>query len=72
MFKYFFRDLTEAPMKKSEFIAQDLLSKIYQHRGALPEKLPPERQLAGEYEVSRFTVRKVLEKRVSIGAMWIV
>lgn len=50
-------------MKKSEFIAQDRLSKIYQHSGALPEKLPPERQLAEEYEVSRFTVRKALEKR---------
>lgn len=72
MFKYRFCDLTEAPMKKSEFIAQDLLSKIYQHSGSLPEKLPPERQLAEEYGVSRFTVRKALEKLVSIGAVHIV
>ncbi len=38
-------------MKKSEFIAQDLLSKIYQNSGSVPEKLPPERQLAEEYGV---------------------
>ncbi|MCR9003521.1 GntR family transcriptional regulator [Rahnella perminowiae] len=59
-------------MKKSEFIAQDLLSKIYQNSGSLPDKLPPERQLAEEYGVSRFTVRKALEKLVSIGAVHIV
>mgnify|MGYP004710852941 FL=1 len=59
-------------MKKSEFIAQDLLSKIYQNSGSLPEKLLPERQLAEEYGVSRFTVRKALEKLVSIGAVHIV
>lgn len=63
-------------MKKKEFIAQDLLSKIYQH-SALPEaqrpqKLPPERQLAQEYAASRFTVRKALEKLVDIGAVRIV
>src|SRR5471032_1757169 len=63
-------------MKKKEFIAQDLLSKIYQ-RSALPEdqrpqKLPPERQLALEYGASRFTVRKALEKLVDIGAVRIV
>lgn len=63
-------------MKKKEFIAQDLLSKIYQ-RSALPEdqrptKLPPERQLAEEYGASRFTIRKALEKLVDIGAVRVV
>ena len=59
-------------MKKREFIAQDLLSKIYQHRDSPLEKLPPERRLAEEYGVSRFTLRKALEKLVAIGAVRIV
>ncbi|PLR35216.1 GntR family transcriptional regulator [Chimaeribacter coloradensis] len=59
-------------MKKREFIAQDLLSKIYQHRDTPLEKLPPERKLAEEYGVSRFTLRKALEKLVAIGAVRIV
>src|SRR5476649_2435822 len=63
-------------MKKKEFIAQDLLSKIYQRNGLpadeRPTKLPPERQLAQEYGASRFTVRKALEKLVDIGAVRIV
>lgn len=63
-------------MKKKEFIAQDLLSKIYQ-RNAMPadqqlKKLPPERQLAQEYAASRFTVRKALEKLADIGVVRIV
>lgn len=56
-------------MKKKDFIAQDLLSKIYQHADPLPEKLPPERVLAEEYGVSRFTLRKALEKLIGIGAI---
>ncbi|PWC19730.1 GntR family transcriptional regulator [Brenneria corticis] len=59
-------------MKKKDFIAQDLLSKIYQHADPLPEKLPPERLLAEEYGVSRFTIRKALEKLASIGAIHMV
>ncbi|MFP9228768.1 hypothetical protein A0E43_09435 [Pectobacterium cacticida] len=59
-------------MKKKDFIAQDLLSKIYQHTDPLPEKLPPERQLAEEYGVSRFTIRQALEKLASIGAIHMV
>ncbi|MCI4238489.1 GntR family transcriptional regulator [Dickeya dianthicola] len=64
-------------MKKKDFIAQDLLSKIYQHAASLPgkqmpEKLPPERTLAEEYGVSRFTIRKALEKLASIGAVRLV
>ncbi|MEH2922737.1 GntR family transcriptional regulator [Samsonia erythrinae] len=59
-------------MKKKDFIAQDLLSKIYQHADPLPEKLPPERRLAEEYGVSRFTLRQALEKLASIGAIHMV
>ena len=60
-------------MKKSEFVTQDLLSKIYQQsdEGRL-DKLPPERQLAEEYGVSRSTVRQALEKLASIGVVRIV
>ena len=59
-------------MKKSEFVTQDLLSKIYQESTSGPRKLPPERQLAEEYGVSRFTIRQALEKLVSIGVVRIV
>lgn len=59
-------------MKKKEFITQDLLSKIYQHHQPPLQRLPPERQLAEEYGVSRFTVRQALEKLVSIGVIHIV
>lgn len=59
-------------MKKKEFVTQDLLSKIYQQHSEGPRKLPPERQLAEEYGVSRFTIRKALEKLASIGVVRIV
>lgn len=59
-------------MKKKEFVAQDLLSKIYQVESVGPRKLPPERQLALEYGVSRFTIRQALEKLVNIGVVRIV
>jgi DNA-binding GntR family transcriptional regulator len=59
-------------MKKNEFVTQDLLSKIYQQSDGGPHKLPPERQLAEEYGVSRFTVRQALEKLASIGVVRIV
>ena len=59
-------------MKKKEFVTQDLLSKIYQHASPGPRKLPPERQLAEEYGVSRFTIRQALEKLVSIGVVTII
>ncbi|MFT5653292.1 MAG: DNA-binding GntR family transcriptional regulator [Psychromonas sp.] len=54
-------------MKKFEFIAQDLLSKIYQNPDK--ERLLSERTLAEEYKVSRSTIRKALEKLESIGAI---
>jgi len=59
-------------MKKKEFVTQDLLSKIYQQTSSGPRKLPPERQLAEEYGVSRSTIREALEKLVSIGVVRIV
>ncbi|RJT26296.1 GntR family transcriptional regulator [Buttiauxella izardii] len=59
-------------MKKKEFVIQDLLSKIYQNSDNQRRKLPPERQLALEYDVSRFTIRKALEKLVSIGVVEII
>ncbi|MGL5698438.1 MAG: GntR family transcriptional regulator [Kluyvera sp.] len=59
-------------MKKKEFVTQDLLSKIYQHSSDGPRKLPPERQLAQEYGVSRFTIRQALEKLANIGVVRIV
>lgn len=59
-------------MKKKEFVTQDLLSKIYQQHSEGPRKLTPERQLAEEYGVSRFTIRQALEKLASIGVVRIV
>ena len=59
-------------MKKKEFVTQDLLSKIYQFSDSGPRKLPPERQLAEDYGVSRFTVRQAIEKLASIGVVRIV
>lgn len=59
-------------MKKKEFVTQDLLSKIYQIDAPGPRKLPPERALAQEYGVSRFTIRQAVEKLASIGVVRIV
>lgn len=59
-------------MKKKEFVTQDLLSKIYQSSESGPRKLPPERQLAEEYGVSRFTIRQAIEKLASIGVVRVV
>ncbi|SCB95707.1 DNA-binding transcriptional regulator, GntR family [Kosakonia oryzendophytica] len=59
-------------MKKKDFVTQDLLSKIYQISEPGPRKLPPERQLAQEYGVSRFTIRQAMEKLASIGVVRIV
>ncbi|OON41503.1 GntR family transcriptional regulator [Izhakiella australiensis] len=59
-------------MRKKEFVIQDLLSRIYRLPDDGPRRLPPERQLALEYCVSRFTIRQALEKLVNIGAVRIV
>lgn len=53
-------------MKKREFIAQDMLSKIYQQQ--FPNnKLPTQRELASTYEVSRYTIQEALKRLTDIG-----
>ena len=54
-------------IKKKDFIAQDLLGRIYQQLSFANQKLPPERELAESYGVSRHTIRKALEKLLQIG-----
>lgn len=56
-------------MKKYEFVVQDIISKISQK--LISEKLPTERELSESYNVSRFTIRKALEKLQSIGIIYI-
>ena len=51
--------------KKFEFVAEDLLSKIYQNQ--FDDKLPPERELSESYNVSRATIRKAIAKLEAIG-----
>lgn len=57
--------------QKKDFIAQDLLSRIYQQIEFYNQKLPSERELAQYYNVSRYTVRNALEKLVQIGIIHI-
>lgn len=58
-------------MKKSEFIVQDLLSKIYQRQ--FPEgKLPAQRALAEAYGVSRFTVQEAVRILSDVGVIDLV
>lgn len=52
--------------KKTNFIIEDLISKIYQ-QNFWNRKLPTQRDLAAEYGVSRFTVQKALKHLESIG-----
>lgn len=53
-------------LKKSEFIVQDLLSKIYQE-SFINGKLPSQRELAKIYEVSRYTIQSVVKILEDIG-----
>lgn len=58
-------------MKKSEFIVQDLLSKIYQRQ--YPDgKLPTQRELAKAYGVSRYTVQAAVKNLADIGVVNLV
>ncbi len=59
-------------MNKKDFITEDLLSKIYQEKYKVGEKLPTERILATQYSVSRHTIREALKKLLSIGSIRIV
>lgn len=45
---------------KTEFIIEDLISKIFQNKYR-NSKLPPERELAEQYHVSRHTIQKALK-----------
>ena len=58
-------------MKKSAFIVQDLLSKIYQRQ--FPEgKLPTQRELAVSYGVSRDTVQRAIKTLADVGVVRLV
>ncbi|MHC5215559.1 GntR family transcriptional regulator [Enterococcus sp. LJL128] len=56
-------------MKKKEFVAEDLLSKIYQKKYLPKTAIPSERKLMAEYQVSRNTVRKAIEKLKDAGLL---
>lgn len=54
---------------KTEFIVEDLISKIYQRRYS-DSKLPPERELASQYHVSRYTIQKALKQLIEMGLLY--
>lgn len=56
-------------MKKRDFIAQDIISKIYQKKFE-GNKLPTQRDLAKKYGVSRFTIQEALKKLIDIGILY--
>lgn len=58
--------LEETRLKKTEFIIQDIVSKIYQGAYAR-NKLPTERDLASFYQVSRYTVHNALKELSTMG-----
>ncbi|MFD1413175.1 GntR family transcriptional regulator [Oceanobacillus jeddahense] len=59
-------------MKKRDFIADDILSKIYQNKYKVGQKLPTERKLAEIYGVSRYTIREAIKKLVEIGSIKVI
>ncbi|WP_040207427.1 GntR family transcriptional regulator [Neobacillus jeddahensis] len=59
-------------MKKRDFIADDILSKIYQNKYKAGDKMPTERDLAEQYDVSRYTIREALKKLVNIGCIKVI
>lgn len=54
-------------MKKKDFIVEDIINKINSLEYKEKSKLPTERNLSDHYQVSRYTVRKALEKLEGIG-----
>ena len=58
-------------MKKSDFIIQDLLSKIYQQQFR-SGKLPTQRELARSYGVSRDTVQRAVSALADMGVVRLV
>lgn len=59
-------------MKKRDFVADDILSKIYQNKYKVGQKLPTERKLAEIYSVSRYTIREAMKKLVEIGSIKVI
>lgn len=58
-------------MNKKEFVIHDLLSKIYQNQ--FPDwKLPTERDLAAQYNVSRYTIQEAIKKLKNMGIVKVV
>ena len=58
-------------VKKREFVVQDILSKIYQEH--YPDgKLPTQRNLADQYEVSRYTIQEAINSLSDIGVIEVV
>lgn len=57
--------------KKTDFIVNDLISKIYQQH-FFNNKLPTQRDLAVAYDVSRFTIQKAIERLCSIGLVYTI
>lgn len=53
---------------KAEFIVEDLISKIYQKKYN-DSRLPSERELAGQYHVSRYTIQKVMKQLIDMGLL---
>ncbi|RRJ61699.1 GntR family transcriptional regulator [Paenibacillus oralis] len=58
-------------MNKKEFVINDLLSKIYQNY--FPDwKLPTERELAAQYNVSRYTIQESIKKLKDMGMVNVI
>ncbi len=53
---------------KTEFIIEDLISKIYQKK-YIDSRLPSERELASQYHVSRYTIQKALKQLIEMGLL---
>lgn len=58
-------------MNKREFIVHDLLSKIYQDQ-FVTKKLPTERELAIQYNVSRYTIHEAINRLRNMGIVKVV
>lgn len=58
-------------MKKREFVVQDILSKIYQEHYK-EGKLPDQRKLAEQYDVSRYTIQEAIKILKDIGVIQVI
>jgi len=57
-------------LKKKDFIVEDIINKINSFEYKEKSKLPTERSLSEQYQVSRYTVRQALEKLEGIGYIY--